>query len=254
MLIGELNSAYLRNTYLRGIDLGTAWMGSAGSAAMDQLLTEFLILAEGFLGVQFCSRRVKTLPDTDVLLGRDYDIDGVVLPYVFPGFTTTHYAVYLPLPDVLSVERVRLWEGDDGGLPPLPVFEIVPLTSIALVQIPGILTVPLTVLVTPTLGQGWAVDYTFGLGQIPVDVAHWVSLHVAIQVLVLAGSGADLSHGLAGKSLTMDGTRQDWTYGEGGSSGMGMYSGPIKVLQELGETIDLAAMRRRYQRRTFPQP
>jgi hypothetical protein len=250
MLLADLNSTYLRDTYLRGIDLGAAWMSTAGSAAMDELIEVYLVRMEQLLGVRFCLARVHTLPPSTQVAGRDYDITGAILPYqLFPGGVLTQ-TLYLPLPDVWSLEQVRLWEGDDGGNPPALVFETIPPSACVVSRISGILTVPLTTLASPQLGRGWAIDYTIGLGQIPVEVAQWVALQVAMHVLAVAGSGQDLAHGLSAWTLTQDGVSESTSFG--GQGKLGIYGSTITALQTMAEGFDLATMRRRYQRRTFP--
>jgi hypothetical protein len=250
MQLADLNSTYLRETYLRGIDLGTAWMGSAGSAAMDELIEAYLVRMEQLLGIRFCLARVHTLPPSAEVPGREYEIEGTLLPYqASPGGVLTQ-TLYLPLPDVWSVDQVRLWEGDDGGMPPTLVFETIPPSLCVIARIAGILSVPIATLMTPWLGRGWAIDYTIGLGQIPVEVAQCVAAHVAIHVLSVAGSGQDLAHGLTGWALTMDGTSESGTFA--GQNGLGIYGSTITTLQTLAGSFDLTTMRRRYQRRTFP--
>jgi hypothetical protein len=250
MQLADLNSTYLRDTYLRGIDLGTAWMGTSGSAAMDALIEVYLVRMEQLLGIRFCLARVHTLPPSTQVVGREYDIEGALLPYrpLTGGMLTQ--TLYLPLPDVWSVDQVRLWEGDDGGNPPTLVFETITPSLCLLARIAGILTVPLTTLTSPLLGRGWAIDYTIGLGQIPVEVAQWVALQTSMHVLAVAGSGQDLTHGLAASALTMDGVSESTSFG--GQNGRGIYGSTITTLQATAEGFDLATMRRRYQRRTFP--
>jgi len=64
----------------------------------------------------------------------------------------------------------------------------------------------------------------------------------------LGGSAADVSHGLARESLDMDGIREDVHYGTGANwQGGGVYAGPITVLRNRRDDIDLTRLRFRYQ-------
>jgi hypothetical protein len=111
------------------------------------------------------------------------------------------------------------------------------------------LYVPVPLVANPTLGLGWAVDYLQGLGAIPPEVVQWCALGAAIQTLGLAGAGADVSGGLGAQELSMDGITERISYGGGRYGGIGssLYSGPMTVLQNLRDDIDLSKLRFRYQ-------
>lgn len=244
MLLGALNAQYVRQTYLRGIDLGAAWQGPGATAAMERLLETQMALAERLLGVWFCRRRILTMPDTGQMLGRDYEIVGVSMPYValVPGTET--YALTLPFPQVQTVQQVRLFEGYTGGPTPTPIFETVPLNQTALSELDGKLRFASSLVTQPLLGESWAVDYTIGLGTIPLEIVEWVTLNTAIQVLSIAGSGQDMGAGLGGWSLDQDGITERTemvrdTYGP--------YSGTIRLLLALRAANDIVRWRMHYQ-------
>jgi hypothetical protein len=269
LLTTQLNHTYLRQNYLRGIDLGAGFQGSSADQAMDTMLITLREIAQGQIGVRFCIERVLTYPDPGKVLGTDYEIQGEPLPSYAPGLGDPAVSIVLPFSNVRSIERLRLYDG-----PTLQ--ETIPLDQTLLQHASGILQLfgPWG---SPWLGGlnmsrwagspggwlggiadayvrrdqlgVWAVDYTVGLGRIPYDVAAWISLSAASWVLSIAGAGMSLSHGLESESLSQDGIEERLSYARGK---YGPYSGTILALMAQRDTFDLVSLRRRYQGLKYP--
>src|SRR5262245_4811295 len=205
MLIGALTPRLVRDTYLRGIDLGAAWQGSGGDAAIMTLLGVQVSHAEAIMNIHFVRTRVLTAPDATMEPGTDYDLLGALIPYSRPEPGETHYHLTLRYHDVQAVTRVRLWEGYDTALPPAPVYSTLPLTTMTFSSYGEVLAIPIDLVTTMDTARAWAIDCLIGLGQLPVEVVEWCALGAAMEVLSLGGSSADVSHGLARESLDMDG-------------------------------------------------
>jgi len=248
MLIGQLTPGVVRETYLRGMDLGAAWHGPAADRAIGRLIDIQREVLEGRTGVLFARRHVRTLPDPGLTVGEDFDEVGPLMPYGPPDDVTQQYTLILYWKHVQWLDQVRLYQGVDSAN--VNQFEVVPLTSVSLSPIDRKVRIPAGAVQAPELAQAWAVDYTIGLGQIPLDAADWVMLSVAIEVLGLAGAGADVSHGLSSEMLTQDGMTEQVTYAGKGEEGP--YSAPMKVYQTLRDRMNLASLRLRYQGLVYP--
>ena len=246
MLIGNLSAQTLRSTYLRGIPLGDAWQGAPADTAMEVLLATQLSLAEAQMNIEFPRVRLVTYPD----LNQPYEVLGRVLPYVAPADGATEHVIPFDYHDVQSVERVRLWTGPDTHGVTTPTFVPIDLAQVHYARWDERLHVPLPLTPDLTQAQGWALDYTFGLGQIPLEVVAWVNLGAAIQVLSMAGSGSGGSGGLAEESLEMDGIHERLRYG--GADKLGPFGPVIQVLQAQRDQIDLPRLRFRYQGTKIP--
>jgi hypothetical protein len=246
--VGMLTPSTVRNTYLRGITLGAAWAGSAGDMAIASLLALQISRAETLMGIHFHRYRIATLPDPTAVPGTDYDRQALPIPYtpVPPGML--YYPLTLHWHDVQAITRVRLFEGYDTQPIPMPITVTLPLTNVRFSSYQERLYVP-TALVPPLAPvQGWAVDYLMGLGVLPPEVAEWCLLGSAIQVLGMAGSGADNSGGLGGETLRMDGIEESYRYGGAMSQQYGgLYGGVIRILQQQQDMIELSHLRFRYQ-------
>jgi hypothetical protein len=130
MLQGALTVEQLRQTYLRGIDLGESWYGPGADAALAQLLDVQLSRAEAMMGIQFRPFRVATHPDPAWQPGRDYDLLGTAIPYVSPAPDQTIHAVSLGYHDVQSLARVRVFEGMTTDVVPIPNYATLDLAQI----------------------------------------------------------------------------------------------------------------------------
>src|SRR5580765_8606883 len=117
---GTLTAAYLKQTTLRGITLGGIWAGSGGDAAIERLLAFHQAKAERILGVAFCSKRVRTFPDSDQVFGDDYDMVGDVVPYVAASGTPSTYLVPIRFGPLRSLDRVRVFQGYNTDMPAAP--------------------------------------------------------------------------------------------------------------------------------------
>jgi len=247
MLVGTLSPRTVRDTYLRGIDLGTAWQGPSADAAISALLMVEVSRAEALMNIHFHRVQIVTAPDDLAVLGQDYQQLAPLIPYAPPAADATAYELTLHYHDVQAVTQVRVYVGLDTGSPPAPQYLPVPLDQLAFSSYHERLYVPVD-LVDPDTAQGWAIDYMIGLGMLPPEVVAWCAIGAAIEVLAIAGSGAELSHGLEGATLSMDGTEERLTYGVRGTAELGgMYAGPISILRYQREDIDLVKLRFRYQ-------
>lgn len=263
MLVGTLTPAYLREQYLRGLTLGAAWDGAAGDAAMTGILQAIIEDVQYRLGIRFARQRILTYPDVDKVLGTDYEIQGEPLMYkpIVPG--SVHYIIPLPFSHIQSIERVRLFVGNPGPSPESKALWRVPDEWILFTQKEGVLRLMagLTTGLLQTMALGrfdplyygayyrtaipgaWAVDYTIGYGQIPLDVARWICLTAAVQILAEAGSGADVGAGRSSTSLSMDGISESIAYVSGD---FGPYSGVIKAYQDELKCMDIRQLRLRH--------
>jgi hypothetical protein len=239
MLTGALTAQTVRDTYLRGIDLGQAWTGPSADAALMQLVFAQLAHAEALMSIHFQRWRVVTAPDPTAVPGTDFDVLDQMIPYVRPTPDQTDYALKVMHHDVHAVTRLRLWQGGTTYLP-------VPLPGLRFSVREERLHVPLTAVPDMDVAQGWAVDYLMGMGQLPSEVVEWCAIGAAIQVLSLGAVAADVSHGLAAESLRQDGIDEKITYGGFREAG-GMYAGPIAILRDRRADLDLSALRFRYQ-------
>lgn len=243
-----LSPSTVRDLYLRGINLGIAWSGSSGDAAINAMLVNEVSRAEAIMGIHFHRWRVVTLPEAGLVAGEDYDQLGMLIPYEAPPPGQDFYALTLHWHDVQAVTRVRLYEGVDTAMPSVPLFETLPLDLLAFSSYHETLYVPVEAVLFPTLGVGWAVDFLFGLGAVPPEVIQWASLGAAIQVLSMGGSAVDVTGGSSGTSLEMDGIEERTTFGGHNQwQGGGLYAGPISTLRNQRDDIDLAKLRFRYQ-------
>lgn len=245
MLLGALNAQYLRDTYLRGIDLGAAWLGPSADLALERLLRTWLAVAERSLGVSLCGTRVRVMPDEAAIRGTDYEVEVEPLPYRAPEGTPPAYDLWVRFRHVRSIDRVRVFQGwdYDASAPPIAAFATIAPTQVQYFPLERRVRVPAGAVTQPELAQAWAIDYTYGLGAIPLEVVHWVCLVTAMEFLAIAGAGRDLTHGLARESLSMDGVTETLTYARGD---FGLYTGTIKAFQqELARVgmLDLRALR-----------
>jgi hypothetical protein len=267
MIVGELTPTYVRETYLRGVDLGQAWSGAGADAALTVLIQTWIEAAQGKLGIQFRRQRVLTYPDADKVFGVDYEIQGEPLTYFRAQPGAQHFVIPLPFANVQSIERVRIFYGNPVGNPQAHWLYEVPAEWILFTQKEGILrinpSITNAVLQTQFVGGGtagfdsvyytfyhreaipgsWAIDYTIGYGQIPLDVAQWIGLNVAMQTLGMAGAGVDVGHGLGSESLSMDGITESISYGQGE---YGPYSGLIKTYKDALECLNIGQLKARY--------
>jgi hypothetical protein len=263
MLIGTLTPDFIRTTYLRGVSLGPAWEGPSADGALMTLLLAAIEEAQGKLGVQFARQRVRTYPDPGTTLGVDYEIQGEPLTYFPPADMAAHVVLPLPFAHVQSIERVRIFFGHPGLEAAGKERYTIPPAWILFTQKEGVLKIlptgtwPLLPVgslagydVAYDLGRrrvdlvgAWAVDYTIGYGQVPADVAHWIGLTVAMQVLAQAGAGGTSGHGVSSESLSMDGISESTSYVQGT---YGPYSGLIATYKEARECLDPWQLRARY--------
>ena len=252
MLVESMIPAYLRQTYLLGVSLGTAWDGVAGDAAMQQILNGILTDVQSKLGISFARKVLKTDPDYGLVQGTDYDIEGERLHHFRAQLTSTHYFIPLPYSNVVSVERVRLFYGNQHVYT-VPddwvyftskegVLRINPSLTNAVLQsnFGGFDSVFYTFFYRDCIPHAWSLDYTFGYGQIDADIARYIGLLAAIQVLSLAGMGADISGGLSNESLSQDGISESVGYAQGK---YGPYSGLIQMYSDELERMDLKQKR-----------
>jgi hypothetical protein len=276
--VGPLDHTYVRQTILRGIDLGPAWQGTSADLAIDQLLRGQLEWLQGEIGVRFCHERVLTYPDAGMVLGTDYEIEGDPLPAPGPLAGEPYVSLVLPFTNVASIQRLR-FDRNPGSFPVAADLETVPLTQTLLSHQEGILHVQPegslggwwvpaftsgwvgmamsgwgswgagSLVHAETLGV-WVVDYTVGLGRIPFDVAQYAAFSTAIQVLSLAGASTALGGGLGAQSLDQDGIVERIEYGSGD---YGRYSGVIKgLLAQRDICATLERLRIRYQGVKYP--
>src|SRR5215510_5683213 len=203
--IGVLTPRTVRDLYLRGFDLGAAWQGPSADAAIAALLDTQLAHAEALMGIHWGRWRVATMPDQAAVPGTDYDQLGNLIPYTPPLPAQVYHSLILRYHDVQAVTRVRLFEGYNVALPPAPVFETLPLDQLIFQSYDEALYVPVASVLNPTLALAWAVDYLIGIGTLPPEIVEWCALGAAIEVLSMAGSAADVTHGLSGEMLRQDG-------------------------------------------------
>jgi hypothetical protein len=248
MVTGTLTPRTVRDTYLRGFDLGAAWEGPGGDMAIATLLDAQVAHAEALMGIHWRRWRIATYPDATAVAGTDYDQLGNLIPYTAPLPDQQYHSLILRYHDVQAVTRVRLFEGYDGALPPAPVFETLPLESLLFQSYDEALYVPIALVQQPGLAQAWAVDYEIGIGTLPAEITEWCALGAAIEVLSMAGAATDVTHGLSGEMLRQDGIEERAEYGSGSQwQGGGLYAGPITILRNRREDIDIVKLRFRYQ-------
>lgn len=252
MLVEEMTPAYLRQAYLLGVALGTAWDGVAGDIAMQQILNGILVDVQSKVGISFARKVVKTDPDPALVQGVDYDIAGERLHHFRAQLMTTHYYIPLPYSNVVSIEQVRLFYGNQHVYT-VPddwvyftskegILRINPSLTNSVLQsnFGGFDSVFYTFFFREVIPHAWALDYTFGYGQIDADIARYIGLLAAIQVLSLAGMGADISGGLSNESLSQDGISESVGYASGK---YGPYSGVVQMYSDELERINIFAKR-----------
>jgi hypothetical protein len=256
ILVGTLSAQAVRNTYLRGIDLGTSWQGPGGDQAIDALLLTELTRAEELMNIHWQRWRVAAPPEPDAVAGTDYDTAHAGIPYVLPREGEDFYRVTLWHHDVQAIARVRLWTGMSADVVPVPVYTPVPLDTVTYDYPEEALHIPQALIPDPATGLEWAVDYVVGVGQLPLSVVEWCALGTAIQVLALGSSAKDVSHGLAGERLFMDGIEEVVNYGSANARSQpgGIYAGTVAALQNQRDDIDLVRLRFRYQGAHFAVP
>lgn len=248
MMLGSLSAQAVRATYLRGIELGVAWQGPSGDAAINTLLMTELAHAEELMNIHWTPWRVAAPPDAGLPPGQTYDVAHSPVPYALPREGEDFYRVSLWHHDVQAITRLRLWVGESLDDPPVPVYTPVDLTTVTYDYPEEALHVPLALVPDPETVRGWAVDYLVGVGQLPLTLVQWCSLGVAIQVLSSAAVASDVTHGLARERLTMDGIEEAVDYGSAaqGKPG-GIYASDVSTLQDQRDAIDLVRLRYRYQ-------
>jgi hypothetical protein len=249
ILVGQLSAQAVRQTYLRGIDLGLAWTGPGGDAALNALLLTELSRAEELMNIHWPRWRIAAPPDTSAVAGTDYDVAHTVIPYAAPRETEEFYRVTLWHHDVQAITRVRLlvgWTLDD---PPLPIYTDVALDTVTYAYPEEALHIPTALVSFPDTVLGWAVEYVIGVGALPLSVIQWCALGAAIQVISMGSAARDVSHGLSGERLFMDGIEEQVNYGSGNAQGRpgGIYAGTVAALQNQRDDIDLVTLRFRYQ-------
>lgn len=245
MISGTLTASTVRQTWLRGIELGTGWSGASADAAIEQLLAFHQAKAERILGVAFCAKRIRTLPETGLVLGEDYEVAGDLVPYVLPVGSPPQYVLPLRFGPLRSLDRVRVFQGYDTSVPAVAQFETVAPTQTLPVPFQQRVYIPAAAVTTaPNTAWGWALDYTYGLHTIPLEVAEWIALGTTIALLGIAGSNKDLGAGVAAWSLDQDGIVER---GEHITDTYGPYSGAIETLRLQYDLIDLKKLRMHYQ-------
>lgn len=256
MLTGDLDPALLRAKYLpSNAVLPPAWQGPQADERLALMIAQVRETAQTLLSVRFCLERVLTYPDPALVLGEDYEIEGEPLMYQIPAFTGTYHRVTLPFSPVRSIQRVRMFAGTPVQSPAeglmltleprwinfnakVGILRIVPpVLGARGWPTPSLGVPPLSLLWGDTPGV-WAVDYTVGLGRIPYDIARWIGLTTARQVLSLAG--LDISRGASQISLTMDGITQSQGYG---SSQYGPFGPAIATIDKELEFLCLDKLR-----------
>lgn len=246
--LAPLTPRTVRETYLRGLDLGAAWVGPGGDRAIAALLDVELAEAEALMAMHWRRWRVATAPDPSAVPGTDYDQLGSLIPFTLPPVDADYHSITLRYHDVQAVTRVRLWTGYTTSGPPMPTFDTLALTNIVFQSYDEALYIPVTAVPQPEVSQAWAVDYLIGMGMLPPELVAWCALGAAMQVLSMGGAAADVTHGLQGEMLRMDGIEERNTYGGGSQwQGGGLYAGPITVLQRQRDEIDIVKLRMRYQ-------
>ena len=256
ILVGTLSAQAVRNTYLRGIDLGVAWTGPGGDAALNALLLTELSRAEELMNIHWPRWRIAAPPDAGTVLGTDYDVAHTSVPYAPAREGEDFYRVTLWHHDVQAITRIRLWTGLTTDVPPLPLYTPVALDTVTYDFPEEALHIPTALVPDPETVLGWAVDYIIGVGALPLSVIQWCSLGAAIQVLSMGSAGRDVSHGLSGERLMMDGIEESVNYGSSGTQGRpgGIYAGTVAALQNQRDDIDLVKLRFRYQGSHAPVP
>lgn len=265
MLVGTLNPTWLRQTYMRGVPIGDAWVGPSADAAMTTIIQELIEEAQGHLGIQFATQRVLTYPDPGKVLGVDYEIEGEPLMYHRTRAGLGQFTLNLPFANIKSIERVRVFYGNPITQPETKALILIPPEWILFTEKEGILRiVPSIYGIYPNLyvpwgfrgaydsllygyayrdaiPGAWAVDYTIGYGQIPLDVGRWIGLKAAIDVLGQAGM--HLAQGMSTKSFSQDGISQSVGYAQGK---WGPFSGLIETYLEALKGLDIRQLRLRY--------
>jgi len=244
--IAALSPRFVVDNYLRGINLGSAWSGAEGEAAIMQMLLLEVERAQAIMGIHFIRTRIMTWPESTLVQGTDYDKKGLLVPYTPPQPGQQFYGLTLHYHDVQAITRVRLYEGDISNV---HVFETIPNAACTFASYQEQLYVPVESVAAPDAGVGWAIDYLQGLGALPLEVVQWAALGTAIAVLGSAGAGRDVGAGLGSTELSMDGITERIAYGGGryGSVSGVMYAGPLTVLSNQRDDIDLSRLRFRYQ-------
>lgn len=253
LLVQDLTPAHLRQNYLLGVNLGAAWAYPHGDAAMQTALNALIGDVQSVLGIRFQRQVVKTDPEPGLVQGADYDLVGERLPYYPAGAGNVFLLLPLPHSHVVSIERVRLFYNTQ-------LLYTVPHDWVLFTSREGILRLnpSLTNAVLQSSQQAgfdsvyynlvrrseipgvWAVDYTVGYGQIDVDVARYICLRAAIQVLALAGAGVDVANGLDSENLSMDGVSESVSHHQGQ---YGPFSGLIQTYTDELARIDLKGKR-----------
>jgi hypothetical protein len=246
ILVGTLSAQAVRSTYLRGIDLGAAWIGPSGDTAINTLLLTELARAEELMQIHWRQWRIAAPPDPGAAAGTDYDVPHTPVPYVAPLEGEDFYRVTLWHHDIQAVTRLRLWV---GGPPSAPLYTPINLALVTYDYPEEALHVPAVLVPAPAAVLGWAADYLMGVGQLPLSLVQWCSLGAAIQVISLGSAARDVSHGLSSERLFMDGIEEAVNYGTGGVQGRpgGIYAGTVAALQNQRDDIDLVKLRFRYQ-------
>ena len=265
LLVSDLVPAYLRQTYLLGVNLGPGWQGAHGDAAMQVILNGIITDVQHKLGIRFLQQRLVTDPDEGQVLGVDYDVKGERLMYLRTQMLERHYSMPLPHAHVVSIQRVRFFAGEHclGEVPQEwisctakeGILRMTPTTTWQAVPVDrGRVGAPwYRTLDHPELPAAWSCDYTFGTGTVDDDIALYIGLSAAIMVLSLVGAGtvqtdadgtitggAAGAGGVASQSLAMDGVVESTSYVQGP---YGPHSGVIQAYQAQLGRLDLTQMR-----------
>jgi hypothetical protein len=256
ILVGTLSAQAVRNTYLRGLDLGAAWQGPGGDQALDALLLAELARAEELMAIHWQRWRVSAPPEAGDVAGTHYDSAHSGIPYVPPREGEAFYRVTLWHHDVQAIARLRLYTGLSPDVVPVPLYTLVPLDTVTYDYPEEALHIPTALVPAPDTVVEWAVDYIVGVGQLPASVVQWCALGAAIQAISLGSSAKDVTHGLAGERIYMDGIEEALNYGSAGMHGKpgGIYAGTVAALQNQRDEINLVTLRFRYQGSHFPVP
>lgn len=237
MILSQLSAHNLRHTYLRGIQLGAAWQGPSADAALESILLTWLAFAESQMNVQFQAYRVVTAPPPTLVAGVDYDALAPLIAFVPLQGQETVYTVIPSYHDVQALMQVRLVQN--------AVYVPLDVTQIVLSRQDDKIRIPASLVPDETGAQAWALDYTIGLGQLPLEIAEWVSLSAAIEVLGMANSADDVSGGLASEKQVQDGIEEQVAYAGAGREGP--YGPTLQQFRQLRDEIDLPKLRFRYQ-------
>ena len=254
LLVG-IDAAYLKETYLCGVDLKDV---NGNLAVSDDALQRHINNAtadlEHKLGVRLRRTFAKGTPvDDGLVLGDDYDIEQQRLPFHIEE-ARSYFKIQFPQNNIKTIDRVRayirgnlIWTFDLADIVKeymkAGVIHILPRSFVGFSGSPGVFSGIYgdNIINSYFIPDFWSIDYSFGMDVPDLELVEWVCLTACLVVLPIASTAKN--PGIASQSITFDGLTR--TTNTVASAIYNLYSAQEDSFRKRIQQIDLQAKKQR---------